>query len=54
MFIGKMSKAINKRPLLSTTMSDSESEDCLDTEIYDANVSILDRKPFLKFPPKDR
>ncbi|KAK0178513.1 hypothetical protein PV327_007399 [Microctonus hyperodae] len=49
-----MSKAINKRPLLSTTVSDSESEDGLDTEIYEANVSIPDKKPFLKFPPKDR
>ncbi|XP_043492164.1 equilibrative nucleoside transporter 3 [Polistes fuscatus] len=42
-----MSYSINRRPLLGS-VSDSEFEDDLETEIDDPNISVPDEKPFLK------
>ncbi|XP_066597942.1 equilibrative nucleoside transporter 1 [Prorops nasuta] len=49
-----MDYSINRRPLLSKT-SDSESEDDTETEFDNTNVTVPDKKPFLKPPvPRDR
>lgn len=49
-----MSYSINRRPLLGS-VTDSEFEDDLETEVDDHNVAIPDEKPFFKpYEPHDR